>query len=293
MRSDPHSSTGFAGLPPAWRAVLKASGITRDEAVDNPQAVLDILAFHMEGPAPKLPSRMSLKRNMAAASNIRHEDPLKYYKDLKKLGQGASGVVFSALHKKTNERVSFEQKIAHHTVFSGEGADIFCCLLGTQVALKICPISDLPELTNEIGLHAMCSHPAVVNLLEAYVTKTEVCIVMEFMSGGCLTDVLGADVAFHESHIAFVCNQVLMALSFMHREHKLHRDIKSDNVLVDRYGRVKVADFGFAISLTKEEAKRTSVVGTPYWMSPELIRGQEYDGKVMQFVAFTSCYSLR
>jgi len=85
--------------------VLKASGITRDEAVDNPQAVLDILAFHMEGPAPKLPSRMTLKRNMAAAANIKHEDPLKSYKDLKKLGQGASGVVFSAVHKKTNERV--------------------------------------------------------------------------------------------------------------------------------------------------------------------------------------------
>ncbi len=44
---------------------------------------------------------------------------------------------------------------------------------------------------------------------------------------------------------------------------------------------MKVADFGFAISLTKEESKRTSVVGTPYWMAPELIRGQEYDGKVL------------
>ena len=158
--------------------------------------------------------------------------------------------------------------------------DLNVLLFSPKVALKICPISDLPELTNEIGLHAMCSHPAVVNLLEAYVTKTEVCIVMEYMSGGCLTDCLGVDVTFPESHIAFVCNQVLMALAFMHREHKLHRDIKSDNILVDRTGRVKVADFGFAISLTREEAKRTSVVGTPYWMAPELIRGQEYDGKV-------------
>ena len=45
-------------------------------------------------------------------------------------------------------------------------------------------------------------------------------------------------------------------------------------------GRVKVTDFGFAINLTKEQDKRTSVVGTPYWMAPELIRGLEYDGKV-------------
>jgi len=73
---------------------------------------------------------------------------------------------------------------------------------------------------------------------------------------------------------------MLMALSFMHHEYRLHRDIKSDNVLVNNRGEVKVADFGFAISLTTEQLKRTSVVGTPYWMAPELIRGQEYDSKV-------------
>ena len=49
---------------------------------------------------------------------------------------------------------------------------------------------------------------------------------------------------------------------------------------VDRQGNVKIADFGFAINLTTDAAKRTSVVGTPYWMAPELIRGQEYDFKV-------------
>lgn len=72
----------------------------------------------------------------------------------------------------------------------------------------------------------------------------------------------------------------LQGLSFMHRHHRLHRDIKSDNILVDLEGRVKLADFGFAVGLTSEEAKRKSVVGTPYWMAPELIRGLEYDAKV-------------
>ena len=71
-----------------------------------------------------------------------------------------------------------------------------------------------------------------------------------------------------------------MSLAFMHREYRLHRDIKSDNVLINYDGHVKVADFGFAINLTSEQSKRTSVVGTPYWMAPELIRGSEYDYKV-------------
>jgi len=80
--------------------------------------------------------------------------------------------------------------------------------------------------------------------------------------------------------IAYVCRESLMALAFLHRQHRLHRDIKSDNILVNKEGVVKIADFGFAINLTEEQNKRRSVVGTPYWMAPELIRGLEYDAKV-------------
>ena len=60
----------------------------------------------------------------------------------------------------------------------------------------------------------------------------------------------------------------------------LHRDIKSDNILLGSGGEVKLADFGLAIQLTKEARKRTSVLGTPYWMSPEMISGKDYDDKV-------------
>ena len=62
--------------------------------------------------------------------------------------------------------------------------------------------------------------------------------------------------------------------------HQIHRDIKSDNVLIATSGAVKLADFGFAAQLTKEKAKRKTIVGTPYWMAPELIRGDPYDQKV-------------
>jgi serine/threonine protein kinase len=51
-----------------------------------------------------------------------------------------------------------------------------------------------------------------------------------------------------------------MALAYVHRQHRLHRDIKSDNILVDMAGNVKIADFGFAVSLTKEEDKRRRCV---------------------------------
>jgi serine/threonine protein kinase len=69
---------------------------------------------------------------------------------------------------------------------------------------------------------------------------SQVCIVMELMTGGSLTDVLGSNMDFPEPCIAYVCKHSLMALAFMHRQHRLHRDIKSDNILVDLSGQVKV-----------------------------------------------------
>jgi len=103
---------------------------------------------------------------------------------------------------------------------------------------------------------------------------------MEFVHGGTLTEVLGPTIDIPEPLIAYVCKQMLLGLAFVHRQHRLHRDIKSDNVLVAFDGAVKLADFGFAVGLTEEQDKRRSVVGTPYWMAPELVRGLEYDAKV-------------
>lgn len=67
---------------------------------------------------------------------------------------------------------------------------------------------------------------------------------------------------------------------YIHSLHRIHRDIKSDNILMSMQGEIKLADFGYAAQLTKQKQKRNTIVGTPYWMAPELIRGQSYDTKV-------------
>ncbi len=242
------------------RQVLKASGITKEDTDRNPQAVLDVLTFHMEGPAPRLPSRMSVARHINKDKLLKQESYKNHYGGLKKLGQGASGVVYSATDRKT----------------------------GRKVALKIAPINEMNELVNEIGLQNLSRHPNIVEFIDAFQGPEEICIVMELMLGGSLTDCCDVKRPMSEPMIAYVCKCMLMALAFMHREYRLHRDIKSDNVLINYEGEVKVADFGFAINLTAEHSKRSSVVGTPYWMAPELIRGLEYDSKVRGLLIFVT-----
>jgi serine/threonine protein kinase len=258
VKADPHSSTGFSGLPDNMKSVLKASGITKDDTARNPEAVIDVLKFHMDGPPPKMPAnRKSMTRRTKDAIHLKEEDYKVRFGHLKKLGSGASGVVYSAKEKKT----------------------------GRTVALKIASMADsavLQELTNEIELQSLSKHPNIVECIDAYKNSADqtVCIALELMVGGCLTDVVSPQYPMIERHMAYVCKGMLMGLAFLHRQYRLHRDIKSDNVLVNYDGEVKLADFGFAINLTSEESKRTSVVGTPYWMAPELIRGQKYDSKV-------------
>jgi hypothetical protein len=252
VKVDPHSSTGFSGLPKEWRALLLGSGIGKDDVASHPQEVLDVLQFQMKGPPPPMPSKKVLEDAAAAAVNIRNDDPTKVYKRTRKLGEGASGVVYSALHRKTREKC----------------------------AIKITSISELEQVKTEIAMQNMSKHPNVVGYLETFVTQSDIWMIMEYMQGGPLTEMVGQGKVWSEPCIAYVLKQMLMALAFLHRQHRLHRDIKSDNVLVDYDGRVKLADFGFAVGLTAEVDKRRSVVGTPYWMAPELIRGLPYDSKV-------------
>lgn len=136
------------------------------------------------------------------------------------------------------------------------------------------------QIINEISMTVMSQNPNVVSYYESYKYNSCLWIVVELMKGN-LTDLImdkAGDIP--EELMSFISREVLIGLLHLHQQYRIHRDIKSDNILLSLDGNVKLGDFGYAAQLTAEQDKRTTVVGTPSWMAPELVIGSRYDEKV-------------
>jgi len=139
-------------------------------------------------------------------------------------------------------------------------------------------------MATEIYIMKTCQHPNIVVYYDSFiVVYVELWVVMELMEYGALVDVLhqyDSGVRMGESAIAFVCRETLRGLTYIHSLDIIHRDIKSDNILINDIGHIKITDFGYSARLETGN-KRKTVVGTPYWMAPELINGSAgYGSKV-------------
>ncbi|KAI8065744.1 kinase-like domain-containing protein [Gongronella butleri] len=181
-------------------------------------------------------------------------DPSKVYRNMTKIGQGASGGVFIA-HTSNNDR---------------------------PVAIKQMNLEQQPKkelIINEILVMKESRHKNIVNFIDSYIWKGDLWVIMEYMEGGSLTDVVTNNMMM-EGQIAAVCKEVLEGLQHLHTKGVIHRDIKSDNVLLSLHGDIKLTDFGFCAQLNEMQAKRTTMVGTPYWMAPEVVTRKAYGYKV-------------
>ncbi|XP_067451550.1 serine/threonine-protein kinase PAK 4 isoform X1 [Thunnus thynnus] len=174
-----------------------------------------------------------------------------------------------------------------HYIKIGEGSTGIVCIATVKTTGKLVAVKkmDLRKqqrrelLFNEVVIMRDYHHENVVEMYNSYLVGDELWVVMEFLEGGALTDIV-THTRMNEEQIATVCLSVLKALSVLHTQGVIHRDIKSDSILLTHDGRVKLSDFGFCAQVSKEVQRRKSLVGTPYWMAPELISRLPYGPEV-------------
>ncbi|TPX58529.1 hypothetical protein PhCBS80983_g03069 [Powellomyces hirtus] len=209
-------------------------------------------------PNEKKSTRMSTMSEAQIMDKLRSVvskgDPVSMYAKIKKVGQGASGSVFVARNNNNNSVVAIK-----------------------QMDLANQPRKEL--IVNEILVMKESQHPNIVNYLDSFLVKGELWVIMEYMEGGPLTDIIDGN-TMNEAQIAAICCETIKGLHHLHNRSIIHRDIKSDNVLLDAEGHVKITDFGFCAKLTSDRGKRATMVGTPYWMAPEVVKQKEYGAKV-------------
>ena len=105
-------------------------------------------------------------------------------------------------------------------------------------------------------------------------------LVMELVADGSLLHHLQQQGPFSEDAIAIVCKEVLLGLHYMADEGKIHRDVKSANILINvQRCQVKLTDFGASRQLSDTLKKCNTLIGSPYWMAPEVLLRDDYDGK--------------
>jgi len=181
-------------------------------------------------------------------------DPRDHLEDFVKIGEGSTGIVCIAKDKNTRYEVAVK-----------------------RMDLKRQQRREL--LFNEVVIMRDYKHENIVQMYDSYLVEDELWVVMELLRGGALTDIV-THARLDEEQIATVCKQCLKAMAYLHSQGVIHRDIKSDSILLASDGQVKLSDFGFCAQVSPDLPKRKSLVGTPYWMSPEVISRLPYGPEV-------------
>lgn len=186
---------------------------------------------------------------------IRENKPKDFYKFIRKIGKGGSSKVYLCKNKSNSEYVAIKK-------------------------IKIPNEKVKKQLVNEILIAGSCSNSNIIAYHESFIYNGYLYVVMELMQGNLCQFISDNKSTVQESLISYILREILRGIQLIHSNFRVHRDIKSDNILISRNGEIKLADFGFSAQLTLEEDKRLTIVGTPCWMAPELFSDTGYGCKI-------------
>jgi len=166
----------------------------------------------------------------------------------KYIGQGAYGKVMRVHHKKTKKVYAMKMLEKDYIRKNDQVRNIF----------------------TERGILAKLNHPFIVSLQFAFQTKTKLYFVMDYCSGGDFFGFLKIKRRFTESETRFYAGEIAMALDCLHRNNIVYRDLKPENMLLDKTGHIKMTDFGLSKNLDKADLMKTFCGSTTY-LAPEVI----------------------
>ncbi|KZV17837.1 hypothetical protein F511_01646 [Dorcoceras hygrometricum] len=195
----------------------------------------------------------------------------KCYEVIDEIGRGVSAVVYKAICIPLNSSV---------------------------VAIKAIDLertrADLDSVRRESKIMTLLCHPNILRAHCSFTVESQLWVVMPFISCGSLQSIISSSFpsGLPEPCIATVLKETLSALSYLHGQGHLHRDIKAGNILVDSNGSVKLADFGVSASIYEWNSSSmmlTDVAGTPYWMAPEDPSKRPSAEKLLKHSFFKNC----
>ncbi|KAG7299382.1 hypothetical protein JYU34_016328 [Plutella xylostella] len=175
------------------------------------------------------------------------------------------------------------------TIGKGTYGNVYLCkksnnllTIVKDIQLNIKIQDHVQDTANEVKILSSMHHPNIIQFYECHYFDSHVMISMEYATNGNLAEYMydRCPKLLKQKEILFFLAQILLGVNYIHSLNVIHRDLKAENILLTgKYGLiVKIGDFG--ISKMLASAKKTStVIGTPYYLAPELCDGQPYDSK--------------
>eukprot|EP00793_Prasinoderma_coloniale_P005953 PRCOL_00004427-RA len=245
------------GVEPADIKTRVCAGERPPQPLSCPRELRDIIetcAAHTPGERPTALEVLAALRNSAPAATMGME---KYVVD-RRIGVGSYGSAYLVRLRADKQR----------------------CLVLKKIRLDNVGAKERRAAHAEAKLLQRFDHPFVLGYVDSFSHKGHLCIVTDYCEAGDLYCRLKSSKSYwREDAILDMFAQICLALDYVHDQKVLHRDLKTQNVFLHRNGTIKLGDFGIARQMDAPMDMAMTVIGTPYYMSPELMEGKAYGYK--------------